>query len=185
MYKNKRTKRGPGRPKKGEIQPLEKELCYRIKEVRMKHGYTQKDICEKVLVEVKKDSTMNENSYRRYENGRLRVPEWMVEAFIKCFPEDKDYIIGYKEQDIENANEDRKIQNELRAELENGYEGFCFNRYLDSLGYKIIKIDEDLKVTFYNKEKVFKLRIEQYRKLVNEVENIIEKSFKDNTSQKD
>ena len=63
-----------GRPYKGPLTEKDQANREILVNIRRQSGMTQREFCEKVL----RNRHTTPNSYRQYETGERRVPEWML-----------------------------------------------------------------------------------------------------------
>ncbi len=172
-----------GRPSKGELTQYEKRLCEKLREIRIEHGMTQTDICEKVLEPFGHKTT--QNTYRQYETGKRRVPEQFIDAFSKYFNldlADLDPRIRMIQQMDQQA--------ERKAELDGDPEQFFLLRLMsDYVGWKIQYIDEDFNITFRNGNKQRRVPCNQFNEFVRAIDPFmdgilrkIDELFEDNNS---
>ena len=168
-----------GRPSKGELTAYEKKLCDKLREIRKDHAMTQTDICEKVLEPFGYRTT--QNTYRQYETGKRRVPESIIDAFIKYF-------------DLDPAELDPMVrsnqQRERKAELYGDPDFYFLLRMIsDYVGWKIQTIDDSLNITFRKGNKHRIVTYDRLHELVKSMDTFIncmlgkiDELFNDNNS---
>ena len=63
-----------GRPPKGPLTERDQANREILVNIRRQSGMTQREFCENVF----KNRSITANSYRQYETGERRVPEWLL-----------------------------------------------------------------------------------------------------------
>ena len=63
-----------GRPYKGALTERDQANREILVNIRRQSGMTQREFCENVF----KNRSITANSYRQYETGERRVPEWLL-----------------------------------------------------------------------------------------------------------
>lgn len=170
-----KRKKAIGRPAKGELSSREMEICSNMRRLREAAHMTREQLCEIVL---KPYRMISPNTYRQYEIGNRRTPEWMIEAFTNFFSEDPASI---SDSDIEAAN----AQAYRRSELYGDPDIYSFLKTLEFQGVRLQRIN-DMNISFTWKDQVSIVTYERFFQIVDEylssVSNAIDKLFENNNS---